>query len=164
MNLLQSFATGGLGAGILLCAQILIKGWLNRRKTSADARLTEVNGELTLSKAALDFLAAVRLDAEKQILAARADATAQIAGARADAANSMAQSMHEVATARGDVGQVRAEAAQMRNTVERIEQLLLWVRAEVWRPIDPALIVGRVQERLGDGSTPLSVLINGSPR
>ena len=164
MEFLQYFATGGLGAGVLLCLQILLKGWLNRRKTTAEATLTEVNGEIALSKAALDFLAAVRLDAEKQILAARAEATAQIAGARADAANSMAQSMHEVATARGDVGQVRAEAAQMRNTVERIEQLLLWVRAEVWRPTDPGTVVARVRERLGDGSVPLSALINGSPR
>lgn len=163
MEIFKLFATGGIGAAALLCIQILLKGFLDRRKTNADAMVTEVNGEVALSKAALDFLAAVRLDAQKQIEAARADSTASVAGARADAANSVAQALHEVSTARGEAGQMRLEVVGMRNTVERIEQLMLRVRDVIWTPGAEDPRVSRARELLGDGSAPFSAFqANGS--
>lgn len=140
----------------------LIQAWLKRRQVNADAGRSEAEREVTLSRATLEAYRELQDSYENRLRAIQADAQAQIAGARADAANAVASSMHEVATARGEVSQIRAEAAQMRSTVERIEQLLLWVRAEVWRPATPDLVVARVRERLGDGSAPLSALVNGS--
>lgn len=120
MDILKYLATTGFGAALLAVIQILVKGWLNRDKVSAEAMVTEVGGEIQLSRAALEFLAAVRADAEKQVTAARMDAQAQIAAARADAANSVAQALSDVSTARREAAEARRDAEKAESFVRRI--------------------------------------------
>jgi hypothetical protein len=162
---LSTILGGGSFLGFLaFVVRDLIRAFANRGKVSADVGKARVESEVTLSKAAMEIVDRVTENYEARIRAVQVDAQAQIAGARADAANAVAASMHEVATARGEASQIRAEAAQMRNVVERIEQLLLRVRSTVWaggpEPLDPRL--ARAREMLGDGTAPLSALVNGS--
>jgi uncharacterized membrane protein YqiK len=157
---------GGSFVGFLtLVCRDLIRGAFGRRKNDAEADALEANREVTLSQATLQAMRELSDSYESRLRAVQADAQAQIAGTRADAANSVAQAMHEVSTARGEASAARSEAAEARRVAERIEQLLLWVRAVIWTPGpdgDPR--VTRIREHLGDGTVPLSSLVNGSPR
>lgn len=158
-----SILGGGSFLGLLtLVMRDAIRAYANRGKVSADVGAADAAREVTLSKATLDALNDLREQYEAQMRSVREDAKAQIASARADAANSVAAAMHEVSSARGEVSQIRAEATAIRNVVERIEQLLLRARSMVWAagPEDPRIT--RAREVLGDGSVPISVLINGS--
>jgi hypothetical protein len=155
---------GGSVVGFLaLVCRDLIRGAFGKRKSDAEADTLETARDVSLSKATLDAMRELRDSYESRIRAVQADAQAQIAGTRADAANSVAASMHEVSTARAEASQARNEAAEARHVAERIEQILLWVRAAIWAPGpegDPRVV--RIREHLGDGTVPLSQLVNGS--
>lgn len=155
---------GGTGfVGMLaFVARDLIRAFFNQRKVNAEAGVSDAHREVTLSRATLEAMEDLRESYEKRIGAVEAWAQSQISGARADAANSIAGSMKEVSTARGEASQARAEAAEMRMIVERIEQLLLRVRAAIWAQGTDDARVARVRDLLGDGSAPLSALVNGS--
>lgn len=102
------------GAPVVYGLVALVKALLLKKRTDAQAKVTEADAAGRLAGNAMEMIERVRKDSEEQIRLAREGAAAEMARVRNDATTSVQQALADVTSARRDTDEARRDASEAR--------------------------------------------------